>query len=92
MNIIQALIDALQHAQQMSADSAILRDIVRDNAKEMHPMARVEDTKVTVANAPQVDTWRPPGDRIFNQLMDAEDKRWRAERARELGKHEGPAE
>jgi hypothetical protein len=34
----------------------------------------------------KVDDWRPPGDKIFNALMDEEDRRWRAERALEQAK------
>ena len=88
-DLIQLLINALTHQRQMSADSAMLRDIVRDNRREMHPMSGIEDTKVTVANAPKVDNWRPPGEKIFDGLMDAEDAKWRAERAAEQAKLRG---
>jgi hypothetical protein len=33
---------------------------------------------------PQVDSWRPPGEAAMNQLMDAEDAKWRAERIKEM--------
>ena len=57
MNIIQLLIDALQHQQRQSADTAFLRDVVRDNQKgEMHKMSGVEETKVTVVGAATLDS------------------------------------
>jgi hypothetical protein len=99
-DLIQLLINALSHQRQMKADSEMLRDIVRDNRTPMHPMSGVEDGKVTVANAQLVDPprpgygwneprkladWNPPGQKVFDALMDAEDAKWRAERKKELG-------
>jgi hypothetical protein len=85
-DLIQALIDALTHQRQMKADSAMLRDIVRDNRREMHPTAGVEETKVRVAEAHPIADWNPPGQKVFDALMDAEDAKWRAERALEQAK------
>jgi hypothetical protein len=102
MNLIQELIAALQRIQQEQQDDAFLRDIVRDNRTSVHPA--MHEGKVTVANAPQVktfgdgsgwanapsiDAWRPPGEKVFNQIMDAEDRQWRAERAAEIAKRGG---
>ncbi len=58
MNIIQALIDLLEHTKKMSADDAVLRDIVRDNRAEMHKLVGPEEKihKVTVVGAATLDS------------------------------------
>jgi hypothetical protein len=33
---------------------------------------------------PQVDNWKPPGEAAMNQILDAEDAKWRAERIKEM--------
>ncbi|MFB9262834.1 hypothetical protein ACFFWD_06550 [Bradyrhizobium erythrophlei] len=34
---------------------------------------------------PAVDDWRPPGQAIMDQMMDAHDAKWRADRKKEFG-------
>jgi hypothetical protein len=100
-DLIQLLIDVLTRQRQVNADSALLRQIVADNREPIHRMSGIEDGKVTVANAQLVDPprpgygwneprkladWSPPGQKVFDALMDAEDAKWRAERAIEQAK------
>jgi hypothetical protein len=78
----------------------LMRAIVKDNQRAaqrpapMMPTVRV-DGAVQVATTPQpstngwyepqkIDSWRPPGEHAFNQLMDHRDAIDRAARAREL--------
>jgi hypothetical protein len=103
MNLIEELIAALQRMVQQQKDDALLRAIVRDNRTSVHPA--LQGGKVTVDGAPvvktvgdgrgwsnttpSIDDWRPPGEKVFDALMNAEDAKWRAERAAELAKLKG---
>jgi hypothetical protein len=88
-NMLIALVEALIRVQrrQSDADTAFIRDVVRDNQKPMHELVSPElpGNKVQVVGASSVDTWKPPSAEIFDNLMDIEDQRWRAQRKRELG-------
>ena len=95
---IANLIEILQAMQRESADDEFLRDIVRDN--RVPSTAQPPAERVRVVGAPvvhtagggtgwseptSVDDWTPPGQRAFDQMMDAEDAKWRADRKKELG-------
>jgi hypothetical protein len=80
-------------------EDALLRAIVADNRNPVFPMEPPAlpqgvvgaDRVVTGNDGPSWTNtdWRPKDERPFNQLMDAEDKQWRAERAAELSKLKG---
>jgi hypothetical protein len=94
------LLELLKEAIRRRQEDALLRDIVRDNRAPVHPVEAGRAAKVSVAGAPrvvsagegngwvkpkQVDDWRPPGINVLDRMMDAEDRQWRLERARQLG-------
>jgi hypothetical protein len=73
---------------------ALVRQLVKDFGRgvsapsSMIPPKRDAVAPVQSATPGWVDAVPlrpPPGDKIIGQLLDAEDRRWRAERARELG-------
>jgi hypothetical protein len=99
MDILEMLLKALQGAIQQRNDDAMLRDIVTDLRKPptlpASPTVGVVGAGRVVtgndgakhggwANTPSIDNWRPPDQRIFDQLMDQRDALDRAERREEL--------
>jgi hypothetical protein len=62
----------------------LLADIVADNRKPRLPSSPIAKTGGSGwVDPPQVRDWRPPGQRVIDQLIDAADD---AERKRRLGK------
>src|SRR6266478_1855134 len=89
-NMLIALINALITVQRKPNDdiTAVMRDVVgHDNVQPMHNLVSPElpGAKVTVAGASKLDDWRPPAQAAFDALMDEDDRRFRAQRKRELG-------
>jgi hypothetical protein len=92
---LDALIRYLQTYHQRRRDAALMREIAWDARRAPNPSpaptVRVEGAGAVVSgddgaahggwrDAPRLDDWRPPGERAFNALMDAQDRIDRAKR------------
>jgi hypothetical protein len=88
-------------AQRMieGTDDALLRDIVRDNRHSVHQGTAIIPDAAHGAGAarppvgengwvtpPPMADWRPPGQAVFDRLMDAQDALDRAERTRRFNR------
>ena len=70
--------------RQRVMQDQLARDIVKDNAQPMHKLVAPDtQTKFQVVGAQQVADWKPPGEDVFNAMMDAQDRRDRQDRINE---------
>jgi hypothetical protein len=90
--ILQAIINALETQLRLAADTSFLRDVVRDNRREMHsPKSDVIPNHALAPTVRLPDAQRveepyrgPAGTAVLDNLMSAEDAKWRKRRAQGL--------
>jgi hypothetical protein len=90
VHMMRALMEVLTEAVKRQEDDAVLRDIVADSRRRppntIEPAltsgaGRVGLQGVGMVHEVSLDNWHPPGQAIFDKLMDDQDKQDKAARA-----------